>query len=118
MSRELRHARAERDSLRKALKKIVDAGDGIATINAVAEARGMLNEPTLAFGLAKVGFAVWESGGGCTAWRVPLPHGYILITDAEGASHDVTFADGCLLGIYDNDDQPIAECWQSDGRAS
>jgi hypothetical protein len=49
------------------------------------------------------GFSVWDSGGGCTAWRKDLPDGtYLLITSTDGGSHE--YDTEFLYGHYLPDD--------------
>jgi len=63
----------------------------------------------LAKSLTALGFAVVDTGGGCTAWRIALPrHGYLLITDGEGgASHDIDNPQACTIGIYDEQSECV-----------
>lgn len=47
------------------------------------------------------GFAVVDTGGNCTAWRKDLPDGtYLMLTDAQGVSHNFDFGAEMLLGLY------------------
>ena len=50
-------------------------------------------------------YSLAETGGGCTAWQRDLPDGgYVLVTDADGASGDWSVGD--ILAIqYDADGQ-------------
>jgi hypothetical protein len=53
------------------------------------------------------GFAVADTGGGCTAWRKEMPDGsYFLITDADGATH--WYGNFIAFGEYDADGCPLA----------
>jgi hypothetical protein len=56
------------------------------------------------------GFTVWETGGGCTAWRRDFTlHGvpvYMLITDRD-ASHEVGPYEPFVVGVYTAD----VEAW-------
>lgn len=56
------------------------------------EAASLATEEGRAF--AAIGFEVWMSGGGCTAWFKQLPADkYMLITDSSGSDHHLN-ADG------------------------
>jgi hypothetical protein len=56
------------------------------------------------------GFAVYHTGGGCTAWRRELPDGrYMLLTDVEdGLTHVFSDGEAILLGLYDEEGENIS----------
>ncbi len=57
---------------------------------------------TLVTELELAGFSIHQTGGGCTAWRNESgPDGaHILITDAQGCSHDIAMGQEALIGLY------------------
>jgi len=65
--------------------------------------------PKLIAALELAGFAIHQTGGGCTAWRNESgPDGaYILLTDVDGCSHDITDDEVVCIGLYDAEDEPI-----------
>lgn len=50
------------------------------------------------------GFTVWQSGGGCTAWRREInAERYILVTGLDGCCHELASqADRYLVGLHQN----------------
>ena len=58
------------------------------------------------------GFSIYHTGGGCTAWRLDLPdRRYLLLTDSEGgagSTHLFKDGDPIMLGLYEDDGEPIA----------
>jgi len=62
--------------------------------------------------LMRRGFTIWESGGGCTAYRRDIGsvahEGYVLITDAEGAAAPL-LNEPILVGIYNTNDEGICK---------
>jgi hypothetical protein len=55
------------------------------------------------------GFEVWETGGGCTAWRRELADGgYCLVTSAGGEGHEIAEGDLVIVGFYDADGNDVA----------
>jgi len=70
----------------------------------VADGAYKMPQPEYAQRLENVGFKVWETGGGCTAWRAELKNGgYVLITD--NASHELDQPCACAIGVYDANDE-------------
>jgi hypothetical protein len=58
------------------------------------------------------GFSVYYTGGSNTAWRLELPdRRYLLLTDSEGgagSTHEFKDGDPIMLGLYEDDGEPIA----------
>jgi hypothetical protein len=58
------------------------------------------------------GFSIYYTGGSNTAWRLELPdRRYLLLTDSEGgagSTHEFKDGDPIMLGLYEDDGEPIA----------
>jgi len=58
------------------------------------------------------GFTLYQTGGYHTAWRLKLPdRRYLLLTDSEGgagSTHLFKDGDPIMLGLYEDDGEPIA----------
>lgn len=61
---------------------------------------------------AAAGFKLRANGGNCTAWHKDLGRGqYVLITDGDGCSHDLSGeADKYLIGMQDDEGNEYDYC--------
>ena len=50
----------------------------------------------------QLGFVVHQTGGGCLAYRLAMPFGYILVTDEDGCDLPEE-GDKLAVGFYDNE---------------
>lgn len=72
-----------------------------------------LNAQNHATVLARAGFEIISTGGGCTAWCRTFPNGrYVLLTDEDIGTTFKTDTDSAVVGVYDAESQPIGECWE------
>lgn len=59
------------------------------------------------------GFTITGTGGNCTGWTKDIAEGRLLITDADGCSHDLGKpGDYILVGLYDPADGTEWGMWE------